>query len=62
MTLDPVSGTVTFASAKRCAAAQWLFWDDLHPTTRAHELFAANALKTLRAAFPAVHETHGGCR
>ena len=62
MTLDEANGTVTFASAKRCAAAQWLFWDDLHPTTRGHELFAANALKTLRAAFPAVHETHGGCR
>ena len=62
MTLDQTSGTVTFASTRRWAAAQWLFWDDLHPTTRGHELFAANALKTLRAAFPSEHVHQGGCR
>ena len=62
MTLDLATGTVTFASHKRCVAAQWLFWDDIHPTTRGHELFAANAMKALRTAFPAAHATHGGCR
>ncbi len=60
MTLDLGSGAVTYASAKRCAVAQWFFWDDLHPTTRGHEFFAQSALATLRAAFPADHGTRRG--
>jgi phospholipase/lecithinase/hemolysin len=62
MTLDLPGLTVTFASANRCAVSQWFFWDDLHPTTRGHAFFAANALATLRAAFPDVHFGHEGCR
>jgi phospholipase/lecithinase/hemolysin len=27
--------------------AQWLFWDDLHPTTRGHEIFAEQVVVTL---------------
>ena len=61
MTLDLATNSVTYASAKRCTAAQWLFWDDLHPTTRGHQLLAQNAWVTLRATFPVVHEGHGGC-
>ena len=62
MTRDPVTGEVTYAAPRPHAVARWFYWDDVHPTTRGHEFFAADALKTLRAAFPAAHETHGGCR
>lgn len=27
--------------------AEWLFWDDYHPTTRGHELFAKDVIATL---------------
>ena len=65
MTLNLAAGTVTYASAKHHAVAQWFFWDDLHPTTRGHEFFAESALKTLRAAFPAAkhgHHEEADCR
>jgi phospholipase/lecithinase/hemolysin len=52
MTLDLAAGTVTYASPRRQAASQWFFWDDLHPSTRGHEFFAASALESLQAAFP----------
>ena len=58
MTLDFSTGTVTLASAAHDAAEQWLFWDDLHPTTRGHELFSDSALKTLQAAFPDLCKDH----
>lgn len=61
MTLDLPTLHVTYASKNPCTAMQWLFWDDLHPTTRGHEFFAANALATLRAAFPELRPAHGGC-
>jgi phospholipase/lecithinase/hemolysin len=32
--------------------ATFLFWDDYHPTTRAHELFADRALDGLLATYP----------
>jgi phospholipase/lecithinase/hemolysin len=59
MTLDLASLTVTYATNNRWAAWQWLFWDDLHPTTYGHWLFSESALKTLHAAFPPVHSGHG---
>lgn len=31
--------------------SQWLFWDDLHPTTRGHEIFADDVLRTMLAAY-----------
>jgi len=31
--------------------AKWLFWDDLHPTTRGHEVFADEVLRTMLAAY-----------
>ena len=62
MTLNLGSGTVTYVNANRHAVKQWLFWDDLHPTTRGHKFLAENALATLRAAFPSEHIHQGGCR
>ncbi len=59
MTLDPVTGKVTYAAEKH-HASQWLFWDDLHPTTRGHEFLTQSALVTLHAAFPAISFGHGG--
>jgi phospholipase/lecithinase/hemolysin len=31
--------------------AAWLFWDDLHPTTRGHEIFADEVLVTMLRAY-----------
>lgn len=31
--------------------ATWLFWDDIHPTTRGHEIFADEVLVTLLGAY-----------
>lgn len=59
MTLDLARLKVTYANANQCAARQWFFWDDLHPTTRGHEFFARNALGTICAAFPGIHPVHG---
>ena len=60
MTLDMASGTVTFAAPHRHAAAQWFFWDDLHPTTRGHRFFAENALASVKSAFPEIFAGHCG--
>jgi phospholipase/lecithinase/hemolysin len=29
----------------------WLFWDDLHPTTRGHEVFAEQAVTSLLQSY-----------
>ena len=31
--------------------ASWLFWDDLHPTTRGHEIFADDVLRSMLASY-----------
>lgn len=38
----------------------YLFWDDLHPTTRGHNLFALEALKIIAPAQCAAESKHGG--
>jgi phospholipase/lecithinase/hemolysin len=35
--------------------AEWLFWDDYHPTTRGHELFANDVIKTLVRTYSPGH-------
>lgn len=55
MTLDRTTGEVQFAAHGRHAEWSWFFWDDLHPTTHGHAVFAKKALDAIRDAFPSAH-------
>lgn len=39
--------------------AAWLFWDDYHPTTRGHELFAKDVINSLVRTYSPSHGTVG---
>jgi len=61
MTVDLTTLKVTYASPNRCTASKWLFWDDVHPTTRGHHLLAQTAEVTLHETYPAVKLAHKDC-
>jgi outer membrane lipase/esterase len=54
MSLDPSSWSVSFATEHKKDAMSWFFWDDLHPTTAGHAVFAEAAELAIEAAYPGV--------